>query len=58
MHEGVAVLDPAVVAPAEQRPVGMEEGGADGDAALGETVPRLSATAAASIRSTSACPRG
>ena len=38
---GVVVLDPPVVAAPEQGPVAVEEGGADGDAALGQPGPGL-----------------
>jgi hypothetical protein len=38
MVDGRALLDALVAAPAEQRAVGRDEGGADGDAALGEAV--------------------
>jgi hypothetical protein len=38
VHGGVTVLDAAVVPATEQRPVLVEEGGADRDAALGEPV--------------------
>ena len=41
MHRGVAVLDAAVVPTPEQRPVFVEERGADRDAALGEAVASL-----------------
>ena len=41
VHGRVVVLDPAVVAPPEQGPVAMEEGGADGDTAFGQAEPSL-----------------
>ena len=37
VDRGIVVLDAPVVAAPEQRPVAVEEGGADGDAALGQT---------------------
>jgi hypothetical protein len=41
VHRRVVVLDATVVTAPQQRPVGGEQRGSDGDAALGETGPRL-----------------
>jgi hypothetical protein len=38
VHRGIAILHAAIVSGGEERAIGIENGGADGQAALGQTL--------------------